>query len=228
MTSKLGIRTVSGIAYGALLLFSLLFVWYLWLPVWLLFGILAYLELTRLLRRFLAGAPLWFALVVGGIYIGGGIAALVGLQFAWAGESGTFLQVTFGRWALLALLVTWASDVAAYLVGSAVGRRRLAPRISPGKTWEGTIAGFAAAAATSIALGAAYAFPFSGIALVAVLSGPAALAGDLAESAVKRAAGVKDSGALLPGHGGALDRIDSLLLVGPVVYVAFLVVKGLG
>jgi phosphatidate cytidylyltransferase len=225
---KLGVRAVSGGLYAALLVFSLLYAWPLWAPVLVAIGILAYLELTRLLRRSLRGAPLYVALLVGGLYVATGVAALMNLQFAWAGESGTFLGVSFGRWAILALLVTWASDVGAYLVGSLIGRRKLAPRISPGKSWEGTIAGFVAAAAVAVWLGSAFQMATAAVAFVAVLSGPAALVGDLAESAIKRAAGVKDSGTLLPGHGGALDRIDSLLLVGPLVYVAFLIARGLG
>ncbi|MBM4434207.1 MAG: phosphatidate cytidylyltransferase [Chloroflexi bacterium] len=228
MIPQLGVRAISGAAYAGLLLAALLPVWPLWVPLVVTLGILGYLELTRLLRRSLHGGALLIGLVAGGLYVAIGIAALMNLQFAWAGERGSLLGITHGRWALLALVVTWASDVAAYLVGSTLGRRRLAPRISPGKTWEGTLGGFAAAALAAAAFGSAYEMSPAGIAIVAALSGPAALAGDLAESAVKRAAGVKDSGRLIPGHGGALDRIDSLLLVAPLVYVASLVARGLG
>jgi phosphatidate cytidylyltransferase len=228
VTPKFGLRAISGGLYAGLLLWSLLYAWPLWAPVLVTIGILAYLELTRLLRRFLSRGALLAALVGGGLYLAAGIGALLNLQFAWAGEQGIVLGISFGRWALLALLVTWASDVAGYLAGSMIGRHKLAPRISPGKTWEGTLAAFAAAAATAVWIGSAFQMSIPAIALVAVGSGPAALIGDLAESAVKRAAGVKDSGNLLPGHGGALDRIDSLLLVGPLVYAAFLAAKGLG
>ena len=107
--------------------------------------------------------------------------------------------------------------VVAYVVGSTVGRRRIVPRISPGKTWEGTIAGFVAAGVVVIL----WSRPGLGVplvsALIAVLIGPAAFAGDLLESWVKRRAGVKDSGTLLPGHGGILDRIDSLVAAAPLV-----------
>lgn len=222
---RLGERSLTGVAYGAVLLFSLLVFWYAWTPVLLLLGILAYLELFRLLRRFLRGVRLWLALAAGTAYLFVGLSALAALQFAWAGEAGAFLGVTFGRWALLALLVTWASDVGAYLVGSAIGRRRIAPRLSPGKTFEGTVAGLAGAAAVALLVGAAYGLSSPAIWLVALLAGPAGLASDLLESAVKRAAGVKDSGGILPGHGGALDRIDSLLAIAPVVYAAFLVAR---
>lgn len=116
---------------------------------------------------------------------------------------------------LLALLgIVWLADTAAYLVGSAWGRHKLAPAISPGKTWEG-VAGAGAAVAVYYVLlsgatpqwpwwrGASGALLFAGVALVGI-------AGDLFESWIKRQAGAKDSGALLPGHGGILDRVDSM------------------
>lgn len=113
-------------------------------------------------------------------------------------------------WLVLAILPTWSADVAAYLVGSVAGRRRLAPRISPGKTWEGTLAGSAAAAVVALGVGVAFGLPRVPVAISAIGLGPVGLAGDLFESYVKRRAGVKDSGTILPGHGGMLDRLDSL------------------
>jgi phosphatidate cytidylyltransferase len=111
---------------------------------------------------------------------------------------------------LLVVLPTWSADVAAYMVGSMVGRHRLAPRISPGKTWEGTIAGFIACTAVALAIAVTFGLPRVAATVIAIGLGPAGLAGDLLESYVKRRAGVKDSGVLLPGHGGVLDRLDSL------------------
>lgn len=111
---------------------------------------------------------------------------------------------------LLVVLPTWSADVAAYVVGSMVGRRRLAPRISPGKTWEGTIAGFIACTAVAFAIAMTFGLPRVAATIIAIGLGPVGLAGDLLESYVKRSAGVKDSGVLLPGHGGVLDRLDSL------------------
>lgn len=111
---------------------------------------------------------------------------------------------------LLVVFPTWSADVAAYFVGSSVGRRHLAPRISPGKTWEGTIAGFIACTAVAITVGIAFGLPRLPTTIVAIGLGPAGLAGDLLESFVKRRAGLKDSGTILPGHGGILDRLDSL------------------
>ena len=118
---------------------------------------------------------------------------------------------------LMTVVAVWAADVTAYVAGSLVGRRKIAPRISPGKTWEGTIAGIVAAAAVVVL----WSRPELGLPAVsiaiAVLIGPIAFAGDLFESWVKRRAGVKDSGTLLPGHGGVLDRIDSLVAAAPLV-----------
>jgi len=121
--------------------------------------------------------------------------------------------------------VTWAADTAAYAVGSRFGRRRIAPRLSPGKTLEGTAAGLVTAALVAVVFGWIYGLAPVGVAIVALLAGPAALAGDLIESALKRAARAKDSGGIMPGHGGLLDRIDSLLLVAPVVYLGFVVAR---
>lgn len=215
-------RVLAGAAFGAVVLVCLLLLWFLWVPLLVLGGVIAYLELTRLVWRAFEGPGRLAALVLGGLYIAGGLAALAQLQFAWAGEIST-VPPSFGRWALLALVVTWVADIAAYAVGSRFGRRRIAPRLSPRKTVEGTVAGLAAAALTAIAFGAVYALAPVGVAIIAVLAGPAALAGDLIESALKRAAGAKDAGGLIPGHGGVLDRIDGLLLVAPLVYLAFVV-----
>jgi len=124
-------------------------------------------------------------------------------------------------WLLLLLLViVWSGDSAAYMVGTRWGRKKLAPVVSPNKTWLGAVAGFAIAV-----LGAA-AFcqlRFQEIDLaILVAAAAAAIAaqlGDLVESLFKRAAGVKDSGDLLPGHGGMLDRMDAILLAAPTLYL---------
>ena len=122
------------------------------------------------------------------------------------------------------IFIIWANDVFAYLVGMTFGRHRLCERLSPKKSWEGFFGGLAGAVATGLA--AAYALDanywvWGGLALVASLSG---VAGDLVESMFKRAAGVKDSGNLIPGHGGVLDRFDALLLSAPFVFVYMLFV----
>src|SRR5690606_32023605 len=139
-----------------------------------------------------------------------------GADTAWAGVAVVALP----------LAATWIGDAAAFFAGKAWGKRRLAPSISPKKSWAGAIAGVTGAAAgaslwhavTDAVLPAA---PFRGmveVALVGAVLGVAAILGDLVESALKRDAGVKDSGTLLPGHGGVLDRIDALTFSLPVSY----------
>ena len=128
---------------------------------------------------------------------------------------------------LITIFAVWAADVAAYAVGSSFGRRKIAPAISPGKTWEGTIAGFLAAA-TVVLVAVAPTGIYVWAALAALTIGPVAFAGDLLESWLKRRAGVKDSGTLLPGHGGVLDRIDSLLTAAPLVAVLIVLTGRMG
>ena len=127
------------------------------------------------------------------------------------------------QWTALAFLVTFATDTGAYAVGRAVGRRKLAPSISPGKTWEGAVGGLVGAAAAAVAL-VALLDGIESLILPAIVLGlgvaVVAQAGDLLESKIKRMAGAKDSGRLIPGHGGLLDRLDSLLPVFPLVYYA--------
>ena len=131
------------------------------------------------------------------------------------------LAVEAGREALLLLIATIAaSDTAQYYGGRLLGRRRLAPAVSPGKTVEGAVCGVAAAAVTFAGVGAWWLpvlDPPAGAGLGMMLAA-AGMAGDLFESHLKRASGVKDSSGLIPGHGGVLDRIDALLFAAPVYY----------
>lgn len=124
------------------------------------------------------------------------------------------------EWLALGFLAVFANDSAAYFVGRAVGRRAMAPSISPAKTWEGAVGGLVGAAAATTALVALLNIPWVPWAAVGMGMGIAVLAqaGDLAESKLKRLAGAKDSGVLFPGHGGLLDRMDSLLPVFPLLY----------
>ena len=125
-------------------------------------------------------------------------------------------------------LVTWASDTAAYYVGSSFGTHKLAPRTSPGKTIEGAIGGLAGSVV--MALVAKFGFmPWLDLRdclIVGLLLGSIGQAGDLFESRLKRHAGVKDSGTILPGHGGLLDRVDSLIFTTPVFYYYVMLIKG--
>ena len=124
------------------------------------------------------------------------------------------------------ILLIWASDVAAYLVGSFIGKNKLFERISPGKTWEGSVG------ALIINIGCAFLVAnwFPELALkhwivISVLVSIFGTIGDLVESMFKRQAGVKDSGKIMPGHGGILDRFDSLLFVSPFIYAYLTIVK---
>jgi len=121
---------------------------------------------------------------------------------------------------LLLFVCVYLGDTAAYYVGTRFGRRKLAPALSPKKSWEGAVGGTLASIAGGVI--AHFTFyqrlPISQGLLLGLLLGVAGIVGDLAESLVKRASGVKDSSGLLPGHGGALDRTDSLLFAAPILY----------
>ncbi len=157
----------------------------------------------------------------------------IGLAFA---TLPLLLEQTNGSSLLLFLfLAVWSGDAAALYIGKAFGRHKLAPHISPGKTWEGAIASLAASALFTLFLlwvaaylsahsvnSLSYPGPWYRWLLLAIVVNAAAQLGDLAESGLKRSAGVKDSGTLLPGHGGVLDRIDALLLAAPLLWYAHL------
>jgi phosphatidate cytidylyltransferase len=172
-----------------------------------LIGLVALIGSLRM-RDLAKALPYAAATVLGAVYIFG----------AW--RAAVDLRAISAHWLFFALAITWVGDIAAYYVGRAVGRRKLAPRISPGKSWEGALGSLAGA------LVFGYGFyrlvqPPQSLPVVLFLSAVANAAGqvgDLAESAIKRGAGVKDSGTLLPGHGGFLDRLDSSLFSMPAVY----------
>jgi phosphatidate cytidylyltransferase len=129
---------------------------------------------------------------------------------------------------LLPLLLTWANDIGAYAVGRALGHRKLMPAVSPGKTVAGAVGGVVVTVAACWLYVGRVLVPWadlglnlSGIVIFGVAVSIMAQIGDLAESLLKREAGVKNSSRLFPGHGGVLDRIDSLLFVLPVAYIMF-------
>lgn len=153
-----------------------------------------------------------------------GVAAVVALWFSLAQ-----LFVHYGAWFLFSMMaLIWFADTAAYFVGKALGRHKLAPRISPGKTWEGALGGVLGAAIW-MALSVQWKGSFSAVLvqrwglvlmlLISVLLAALSIVGDLFESLLKRRAGVKDSSQLLPGHGGVYDRIDALFPVAPVAFL---------
>ena len=167
-----------------------------------------------------AGFAAGFCYLIGGpLYVG----FLLGhaLMLSEIASSGTDQMVEIGRnWLLFAILVTFATDTGAYAVGKTVGRRPMAPSISPNKTWEGSLGGFIAAVAAAMIVGAVFDL---GIDLwqQAVIGGVVGVVsqwGDLLVSKLKRIADVKEAGSIIPGHGGLLDRLDSILLALPAVY----------
>lgn len=155
----------------------------------------------------LAGAS---SSVLGVLYVALPLSLLISLRQAPRGE---YLVI-------YVLILTWVGDTAAYYAGRAFGRHKLAPRISPGKTWEGSVASLLGAMAVGGWFLGHYftAVPLWLNVMTAIVVNVAGQAGDLAESALKRGAGVKDSATLLPGHGGMLDRIDALLFAIPVLW----------
>jgi phosphatidate cytidylyltransferase len=198
-------------------------------------AVLAILTIVLFVRG-VNGKPLGAAAatVFGVVYTGGMLSFGYAIRYhEYVIES---VRVPLGRLAvaagglllLLPLLLTWASDIGAFFVGRAFGKRKLMPSVSPGKTVEGAVGGLLA----TMLIGWLYArfvltpatqlaFVRGGIFLFALLVSVAAQVGDLAESLLKREAGMKDSSHIIPGHGGVLDRFDSLLFVLPVSYVLF-------
>ncbi len=152
---------------------------------------------------------------------GSGVALLGIVYIFGAWRAATAIREVDPNWLMIALLVSWAGDTAALYVGRSMGRRKLAPRVSPNKTWEGTIASVAGAMLAAVIYGI-FLIPYASWLQVAAIAGVANIAGqlgDLCESAFKRGGNMKDSGTTLPGHGGWLDRIDSTLFSVPVTYV---------
>src|SRR5215831_7100321 len=125
---------------------------------------------------------------------------------------------------LFVLVIVWVSDTAAYFAGRAIGKRPFAPKLSPNKTWEGAVAGFLGSLAVAFVFMPWVNVPLVHLLGMAALGNIAGQVGDLLESGYKRSAGIKDSGTLLPGHGGVLDRIDALILAIPVVWYYWILI----
>lgn len=159
--------------------------------------------------------------LAGMVYVGFAFSHLILLRFM---GNGVMLQTPVGNmeagcallW--LALIGTWASDTFAYFTGSLLGRHKLCPDISPNKTIEGFIGGLIGTTVSVVVLGMAVSFPFLSMLLLGICVDLIATIGDLVESIIKRYTGIKDSGSLIPGHGGVLDRFDSVMFTVPFVY----------
>jgi phosphatidate cytidylyltransferase len=215
-------KTVGMIAGAALFVWWASFWGYAYLPhpgilTTALGGLLAFVFLASL-------APL-FAKVEMSAALGGAAGTVFGvLSIAMPATAMCFLRIVSPRAVLLLLVLVWGCDSCAYYFGKNFGRRKLAPRVSPHKTWEGTIGGLVGGTLIGAAAGTWWLYPEMGPlrgALAGTLATSAGQLGDLVESLWKRGAGVKDSGNFLPGHGGFYDRIDSLLYAAPVLAVFF-------
>ena len=159
--------------------------------------------------------------VAGILYIGLPFAHLVMLRNL--SEDAVFVtslgEFSFGcAMVWLMFIGTWASDTFAYFVGSAIGRHKLCPSISPNKTIEGFVGSLVGTSAAIVGVGTFLGLPTGQTALLGLLLAVFATLGDLVESVLKRYVGIKDSGNLIPGHGGVLDRFDSVLLTAPLIY----------
>jgi phosphatidate cytidylyltransferase len=156
----------------------------------------------------------WAWAIVGALYVGWMLSYWLNLRGLEDGRN----------WVYLAMLTTFANDTGAFFIGRARGKHKLAPTISPAKTWEGAIGGLISAIMAAIIITmvlnliSPFTFKYWRIILLGFLVSLFAQLGDLVESLLKRNMGVKESGSLLPGHGGILDRFDSLIFIGAVVY----------
>lgn len=207
---KVAPLTIFGLLWTLLFIISPLFD-YPYLNLLLLASALVLPAIWFLLRRYKEGAfTSWVWTITGILYIGWLLSHIVALR-----------ELDSGRdWVFFALFVTFASDAAAYFIGSAIGKHQLAPSISPKKTWEGAAGGVAGAIGTGLLLVMILDLPITYMQTI-----PLAIAvsifgqfGDLLESLFKRRFRVKDSGKAVPGHGGFLDRMDSVVFAGAFVY----------
>jgi phosphatidate cytidylyltransferase len=145
-------------------------------------------------------------------------AGILALSLAWLALVRMRLDPAQGAHAVMyALLIVWLADSGAYFAGRALGVRKLAPAVSPGKTWAGLWGGLAACALLAVLCALSADAPLQALLLVTLVAGLFSVVGDLTESLCKRFAGLKDSGSLIPGHGGVLDRFDSLLAAAPLL-----------
>ncbi len=181
--------------------------------------------IAELVRRNRQTSLLGWALTFAGAYYVAGLLSsyllLRQLETPLQGGWLAFAHIPPGAaWVFFTLAITWLQDTGAFFVGRSFGRTKMAPVLSPKKSWEGFFGGMAAAITTALFCVPLLGLPITLIeaAILGVAAGIFGPLGDLAESLIKRQVGVKDSGFIIPGHGGILDRIDSILFTGPVIY----------
>ena len=192
---------------------------------------------ARFVRQTLGGARQWYG-AVGMVYIGLLMSSLVwmrGLNLSYLAHGNgwtdkpvlsllhihvaPFGWAEAGAWRMLFVAIcVWMTDTGAYFVGKSFGRHKIAPDLSPGKTVEGSIGGLATALLTGAVCGLFIHLPLKDGLAIGLIAGTVGQIGDLFESALKREIGIKDFGAVMPGHGGALDRFDSILFVTPIAF----------
>lgn len=157
------------------------------------------------------------------------LAGLLALVPAWVALMRLRLETPRGaEWTLFVLILVWVADIGAFFFGRRFGKKRLAPEVSPGKTWEGALGGIAVSALVAVAGSSWFGIApvvFVPLCLIAVVF---SIVGDLTESLLKRFAGMKDSGTLFPGHGGVMDRIDSVTGAAPVLVFGLIALGRVG
>lgn len=205
-----GMMLLGGLAYAVLVLIELL----------------DFSSATLAQAIFHALGLLWFLFRLpmqrGGVANTGGALFYIVAPFAFA----TWLTAMDTTLFVGTMLLLWTNDTGAYLVGKAIGRHKLMPSVSPGKTWEGLIGGILLALGSGWLIAQAWtALPVHGWLIAAVAISITGTIGDLYESAMKRIAGVKDSGRIMPGHGGVLDRFDGFLLAAPAMLLLTLLIR---
>jgi phosphatidate cytidylyltransferase len=147
------------------------------------------------------------------------LAGVLALVPAWVALVRLRLDLARGaEWILFALILVWAADIGAFFVGRRFGRTRLAPNVSPGKTWEGVVGGTVASAIVAVLGSGWFNIPVDRFLPLCLAAVGFSIVGDLTESLLKRFAGMKDSGSLFPGHGGVMDRIDSVTGAAPILF----------
>ncbi len=204
---------------------------YVLLVALLLWGAWVYAQRPGACELLLAGALLWWLAALGWITFAprhvsswsAAAAGILALVPSWLALSRLRLAPPHGaQWVLFALLLVWVADIGAFFFGRRYGRIRLAPEVSPGKTWEGVLGGIAVSALVAVA-GSLW-FHVSLVAFLPLCLAAVgfSIVGDLTESLLKRFAGVKDSGSIFPGHGGVMDRIDSITAAAPVLLLGLM------